>query len=383
MDDLKNKTSVLFDIFFGLRKKIFIYFYLVIVATTGTTILLALGELISIPAKFLILFTIIIVTVAIVFGTFLSVLLDLPRIIYDFDQIKNDIASRRINTPEVFGEAIISFLCSFFNFSFFNIKHAFIKIVNTEILFSSDLISSLIDKQTESHITGRCRETENLLFLGPYRMEDRNLYLYVFPIWFEHHWLGFLGIFTDTKLLKIFRSFLVDFENTYLDDQLFHVLEIKKNSMCRHLCKKLNEVSNKIIRKEIKDIQEYSKDILGILLDELHCSFGLFVLPNDGLFIVSSFVELPEYSALEKYCKERYHKKGLILEPKSSHATNIAFKYVLEVPVLSTFVKGCLVLFDDDDVRLDWAKDILTPLVDIRISNDLDTLGYLLSNMTM
>ncbi len=60
------------------------------------------------------------------------------------------------------------------------------------------------------------------------KISDATYHLYVLPIQFGEDWLGYVGLLSTNKLLKLFRSFLAGFEDTCIDDQVVHVLGFKE-----------------------------------------------------------------------------------------------------------------------------------------------------------
>ena len=59
--------------------------------------------------------------------------------------------------------------------------------------------------------------TEEVTYIGSYNISGKKHHLYIIPIWFGNEWLGYIGILTENRLLKIFCSFLAYLENIYLD----------------------------------------------------------------------------------------------------------------------------------------------------------------------
>jgi len=121
----KGNAGLFFDVIYGIRKKILLSFYSISVIIFGGFFITIIGCLLGGSNDKLVLFgmvmfCLILTIAAVVAGSFLSVILELPEIAYDFDKIKNDIASRKIITPQIFSERLVSLLCAYFRFSFFN-----------------------------------------------------------------------------------------------------------------------------------------------------------------------------------------------------------------------------------------------------------------------
>jgi hypothetical protein len=89
------------------------------------------------------------------------------------------------------------------------------------------IVRESIAASTFASILDESKATENCIQAGKFLVGKKHYHLYIIPIWFGEEWLGYIGIFTERKLGKLFRAFLSDFENNYVDDQLKHVLNFK------------------------------------------------------------------------------------------------------------------------------------------------------------
>lgn len=210
--------------FYGLRKKILMFFYILSAASLGILFLVILNQVFGITTKVQIVFFMTIVLAGTIGGAFLSVMLDLPKISFYFDEIKNDIANQKIRDPKNFAERIVDLFCDYFNFNFFSVTDAFVKITGADYVYSKGVGAESMDPSVLNDIHAKTKQTEKCFYEGVFNLNEKKVHLYVIPIWFGNIWLGYIGIFTANKLLKIFQSFLSDVENLYIDDQLFHVL---------------------------------------------------------------------------------------------------------------------------------------------------------------
>lgn len=220
----KEKSERFYGPFYVIRKKILLSFYILSIISCGIILIAGIGQITGVSSKIQIGIALFISLAGTVFGAILSVILDLPQIGYYFDEVKNDIALKEIRTPEVFAARLSSIFCDYFSFYFFSVRFCFVKIEGFEYFYSDNNILRIIDQSTLDEIILMSRTTEDVFYKGSYSFDNKNIHLYVVPIWFGKEWLGYIGIFTTNKLLKIFQSFLSDIENLYIDDQLYHVL---------------------------------------------------------------------------------------------------------------------------------------------------------------
>lgn len=162
---------------------------------------------------------------ALVLGIYLYVVFHIPeKIARAFDPIKNDIAARRIHTFSEFGIKLVDFLCSFFDFAFFDIECAWIKSKDKTIVFSDPKCKSLFSGNELETIEKESMLSDKLTLYNQTRTDSGTSYTYFLPIFFEEQWIGYIGFISKNKLGKIYKNILQDFENNYLDDQLKHIL---------------------------------------------------------------------------------------------------------------------------------------------------------------
>jgi len=163
---------------------------------------------------------------ATLFGSFMTIISYIPsNLAGAFDPIKNDIANRRIKTSRDFSERLVFFSNDFFNFAFMDVEHSIVKIRQEE---PSKSFAS-VDLNWEE-LSSMAEKSHEVSYLGKRKIESENLHCYLIPIWFGEEWLGYYGVFTKSKLWKIFVDLLADFENSYIDDQLIHVLDYQDSA---------------------------------------------------------------------------------------------------------------------------------------------------------
>lgn len=231
MTEKRVEKSTSLDVFYGFRKKVLLSFYIISSISLGILVLSAMGNILSvlkISQKFQLLLAMFLTVVGVIGGAYFSVILDLPKISYDLDKIKNEVASKKITDPSVFAYRIVTLLCSYFKFHFITIKYAFFKIKKADCIYSNNNLQNIINENDFRLMLNKSQETEEVTYIGAYNISGKNHHLYIIPIWFGNEWLGYIGILTENRLLKIFCSFLAYLENIYLDDLLIHVLNLDK-----------------------------------------------------------------------------------------------------------------------------------------------------------
>lgn len=362
------------DIFFGFRKNLLLTSYILSVVAFGVLVVLLLGYIPNIGSRVQIFFGIIMTIIGIVVGAFISVFLDLPKIAHDFDEIKNDIAARKIADPETFGIRLASLLCDYFKFFRFTIKYAFVKIVDTSYVYSDNVILSCIEPSEFTSILDKSQQTENIFYMKPHYVDGKRYHLYIIPIWFSDEWLGYIGILTPTKLLRIFRFFLADFENYYVDDQLVHVLDIKKQHIQKQFYRDIDVFSNKITKQIYSDIQEYQKDLLSFLVNQIDCAGGLFATIYTDDCVLFFRNKAIDTSVFLKY----YRKYSPPMTARIISDPNIPFDYVFEIPILVDKLQGIIYLFDDSDQHFEYFYQTCVEIENIKLDNDLENIALIM-----
>ena len=186
-----------------------------------------LGQIITEPGALLALYVILFLLAGALLGAWLWVLIKIPQgIAREFDKIKNQIAGGEINSSTDFSKALAEFLVDYFSFFRFDVVAAQVKTKTAEaVIFPGNAPAIKIDEQL---LAKKSRETEELIPLGKISIGGQNLYGYLIPIWFGREWLGYFCVFTDTKLFRVFKDFLKNFEEQFVDDQLMHVINSER-----------------------------------------------------------------------------------------------------------------------------------------------------------
>jgi hypothetical protein len=144
-----------------------------------------------------------------------------------FDPIKNDIAAGTIRDMNQLGKRITRFTTEFFDFSFLDIEHAFIQIEGSEMISHEDIVD-LQSALKEYDMMEKSKHLEEIIRAGKFNLHGMEYHLYILPIWFGDHWLGYMGLLSRKKISRFFQNFLMEFENNFLDDQIMHVLPTPK-----------------------------------------------------------------------------------------------------------------------------------------------------------
>jgi len=374
----KEKGDFFVDVFFGIRKRILLSFYIFSIVTVGILFIVVIGDIPGVSLRIQVLLGFFITIAGVVVGASLSVVLDLPNIIYDFDKIKNDIALKKIDSPGVFAQRLTSFLCNYFTFSFFRIKYAFVKIIDTECVYSDNSIFDAVHESDYDSILAKSRTTEEVIYLGKKLIHNESFHLYILPVWFGDDWLGFIGIFTTKKLIRLYLSFLADFEDHYVDDQLVHVLHIKRQKILNRFYTDINAFSINITRKVYATTQEYQKDILEYLVNTTTCVGGLFATVYDEDCSAFFKDEAFDGSQIKEHFRQYYADTMIPMEPRIISLPDIPFEHVFEIPLISEKAIGIIHLFDTTDHNFRYYYNMIVNVGNIRINYDLKNLASFL-----
>ncbi len=180
------------------------------------------------PYSVIILIVAVMAVTFVMIGSYFYLIVALPdRLSRNFDVIKNNIASGKINTTESFAHEVINFILKQFDFVFLDVEYAAIGLADSKnVFFNDDFPKEMFEDYSE--VFKKCSETEDVISLGSERYLDKKNHKYLVPIHFGNRYLGFIIVLTNKKLSPLFKGILADFENFYIDDQLVHVLNNQK-----------------------------------------------------------------------------------------------------------------------------------------------------------
>jgi hypothetical protein len=160
-----EKNGLFYELFYRTRKNMFIILYASCVICIGTLITI-LANTAKVPLRIEFLIGFLIAIVGIIVGLFFSMLLDLPEVGWKFDEIKNDIASGKIRTPEEFAKRVSKFMLANFNFILINVQYIFIHIVDSTHYYSDPAIPDVIREKEMDSIILRSQQTQDVIYIG-------------------------------------------------------------------------------------------------------------------------------------------------------------------------------------------------------------------------
>ena len=164
----------------------------------------------------------------VVLGSLINVISFIPfNLAASFDPIKNDIASGEILDMDQLGKRITSFTVDFFNFSFLDVAHAFIQTGDSDLI-SHEEIPQVAKVLEEYEILAKSKQFEDVMRAGEIALPQGSFHLYVLPIWFGNHWLGYMALLSEKRIGRFFQRFLSEYENNFLDDQVMHIIHYMK-----------------------------------------------------------------------------------------------------------------------------------------------------------
>lgn len=217
----KNRS---FSVLYGLQRTLLAVFYLVSVLSIFWIIFYLLDDILGLQGVAIILVAIVYLVLAVLGYSFIHVVSYIPsNLAGAFDPIQNAIADGSIQTAGDMARDLSAFMVTFFNFAFFDIEFALVKIKNEMGMFPADkgpgemgLNTGELDEKNET-IT----ET---IYVGKIKSGDRSGHLYLTPMIFGDDNLGYIAVVARHRLWRIFRHMLTEFEDHFVDDQVVHIL---------------------------------------------------------------------------------------------------------------------------------------------------------------
>lgn len=156
-------------------------------------------------------------------GAWLWVLIKLPSGLAEkFDVIKNKIAAREIVTSASFAHELARFFVVNFSYFRFDLLAVQVSIKNTSPVIYPEKYNNCM--KTRNDLPGKYRNEKRIIHLGRVNLDGKKCHQYLLPFWFRDEWLGYALLVADTRLDKFNLSFLDEFEDYFIDDQLMHVL---------------------------------------------------------------------------------------------------------------------------------------------------------------
>lgn len=163
----------------------------------------------------------------IILGAMIHVISYIPfNLATAFDPIKNDIAMGRISTMKELGERITSFTVQFYNFSFLDIRHAYLETEESGITgYESNTQVDQVLK--EYRMLDKSKTLEEIILAGQISLPDREYHMYILPLWLGERWLGYMALLSEKRISRFFQRFLMEYEENFLDDQIMHLTRMK------------------------------------------------------------------------------------------------------------------------------------------------------------
>ena len=213
-----------FSVLYGIQRSFLNLFYLISVVAVFWLIFYILYEILHVGGSVIIPVSLAYLVLIVLGYSVIKVISYIPaNLAGAFDPIKNDIADSSIDSAEDLAGRLAEFMCSFFNFAFFDIQFALVCFVGQEPAYFSSPDSDAAELDTGEMEDFANTLNETSLF-GKISTEDGSHYIYVIPVIFGEKRLGYIAVASRQKLWKIFVRLLNEFENDFVDDQVVHVL---------------------------------------------------------------------------------------------------------------------------------------------------------------
>ena len=162
--------------------------------------------------------TIIGTLLAVVSGIYFYTILSIPyKLSRKFDIIKDKVALESYNNCEDFQKEVADFIIDFFNYPGANVIGGSFHFKNCKTYINNS--GEDLNKFKADSIT-------------KYKLKSGKRAIYV-PIKIADHDLGGMLLIMEGRTLPLFKSIMADFENYFLDDQLYHVLNSVSRSQTK------------------------------------------------------------------------------------------------------------------------------------------------------
>jgi hypothetical protein len=356
---------------FFLRKWIILTFFIVSVVAISATVLFALGSEGNVSGRIQLMLGLLITLGATFLGAFLNVLLDVPNMASEFDPIKNAIANRNISSPAEFSEKVVEFLTRFFSFVFFDVRHALVFVIKEEYQFSSNDLRNALTSEDLEYVKEKSKELPDGFLYKTIEVAGSKNYMYVVPIIFGDRWLGYFAVLTSMRLLGVFQQVLSQFEDDYLDDQLIHVLDYKKQKIQKQLYRDMDVFSDKISLCQYTTLRGYQEDVLGLLVEKTSAIGGVFITCYNDEHVF----QFPANQNLTATEKELIVSRRIPSSVGVHRDPNVKFAYVYEIPIRIDKTQGVILLFSNTNEHFEYFDQTLREIENVLLDNDLNQLA--------
>jgi hypothetical protein len=218
----RNKS---FSVLYRLQRTLLAIFYLVSVLSLFWVILYILDVVLGLKGVTIILLSIVYLVLAVLAYSFIHVVSYIPsNLAGAFDPIQDAIADGSLQSVRDFARELSVFMVTFFNFAFFDIEFAFVKIRGDSSSWPAG--EDTVDIGLNIGELDRRYETVvETVYLGKVTSTGQGTgHLYLTPMIFGGEKLGYFAVITKNRLWRIFRRLLTEFENHFVDDQVVHIL---------------------------------------------------------------------------------------------------------------------------------------------------------------
>lgn len=217
----RNKS---FSVLYGIQRTLLAVFYLVSMLSIFWIIFYFLDDIIGLQGVTIIIVSIIYLVIVVLGYSFIHVVSYIPsNLAGAFDPIQNAIADGSIQTAGDMARDLAAFMVTFFNFAFFDIEYALVKIKKDKGVWPAEKDPGELGLSI-GELDERSETISETIYAGKIKFQDRTAHLYLTPMFFGEDKLGYIAVVTRHRLWKIFRQLLTEFEDHFVDDQVVHIL---------------------------------------------------------------------------------------------------------------------------------------------------------------
>jgi hypothetical protein len=213
-----------FSVLYGIQWTLLAVFYLVSVLSLFWIIFYLLDDILGVQGVTIILITIIYLVLVVLAYSFIHVVSYIPsNLAGAFDPVQNAIADGSIQSTVDLTRELSAFMVTFFNFAFFDIEYALVKIRSDSSTWPAEMDPGDVGLNT-GELDRRNETVTETVYIGKIKFLERTGHLYLTPMIFGDENLGYIAVVTRHRLWKIFRQLLTEFEDHFVDDQVVHIL---------------------------------------------------------------------------------------------------------------------------------------------------------------
>lgn len=213
-----------FSVLYGIQRTLLGVFYLATVLSLFWIIFYILDDVLGFQGVTIILITIIYLVIVVLGYSFIHVVSYIPsNLAGAFDPIQNAIADGSIQSAAELAQELSAFMVTFFNFAFFDIEYALVKIKNDKGFWPAEKDPGEVGLNI-GELDNRNETITETTYVGKIKFQDRTGHLYLTTMIFGEENLGYIVVVTRHRLWKIFMQLITEFEDHFVDDQVVHIL---------------------------------------------------------------------------------------------------------------------------------------------------------------